>query len=115
MKTTIAIIATALVAIGTFAGSAAQADPHVVVVRPAPYVMAPPPRVVVVPAPSVVRPAAPYCRIYGCSGSVTTTGPYGNTVTRSGSASCADGTCTRSRTVTGPQGETATFNRSISR
>jgi len=115
MKTSIAIIATALVAVGTLAGSAAQADPHVIVVRPAPYVVAPPPRAVVVPAPRVVRPAAPYCGIYGCSGSVTTTGPYGNTVTRSGDASCADGTCTRSRSVTGPQGETATFNRSISR
>jgi hypothetical protein len=115
MKTSTSIMAAVLFSIGTFSGTVAQADPHVVVVRPAPYVVAPAPRAVVVPAPRVVRPAAPYCGIYGCSGSVTTTGPYGNTVTRSGDASCADGTCTRSRSVTGPQGETATFNRSISR
>jgi hypothetical protein len=114
MKTSTSIVAAGLFSMGTFCGTVAQADPHVVIVRPAPHVAAPPP-VVVVPAPRLVRPAAPYCGIYGCSGSVTTTGPYGNTVTRSGSASCADGACTRARTVTGPQGETATFNRLISR
>lgn len=115
MKTSIASIATVLFSIGTFSGTVAQADPHVVIVRPAPYVVAPPPPVVVLLAPRIVRPAARYCGIFGCSGSVTTTGPYGNTVTRSGDAYCADGTCTRSRSVTGPQGETATINRSISR
>lgn len=75
----------------------------------------PPPHVVVTPAPRAVRPATPYCATYGCKGSVATTGPRGNTVTRSGSASCTDGTCTRSGSVTGPNGETATFDRSISR
>jgi hypothetical protein len=102
-----------VLASGLTLSTAATAHPgapghrHVVVV--------PAPHVVVIPAPRAVRPAAPYCAVYGCSGSVTTTGPRGNTLTRSGSASCADGTCTRSRSVTGPQGETATFNRSISR
>ncbi|MEL6799212.1 MAG: hypothetical protein AAFV87_12450 [Pseudomonadota bacterium] len=115
MKTSTSIIAAGLFSIGTFSGTVAQADPHVVIVRPAPYVVAAPPRVVVAPAPRVVRPAAPYCGVYGCSGSVTTTGPYGNTVTRSGDASCADGTCRRSGSVTGLQGETTTINRSISR
>lgn len=114
MKTSASIIATVLFSIGTLSGTVAQADPHVVIVRPAPHVAAPPP-VVVVPAPRLVRPAAPFCGIYGCSGSVTTTGPYGNTLTRSGSAFCADGVCTRSGSITGPQGETATINRSISR
>ncbi len=98
---------------GLILGTAATAHPglpghrHVAVV-PAPYV-------VVTPAPRVVRPATPYCALYGCSGSVTTTGPQGNTVTTSGSASCADGACKRSGSVTGPNGETATFDRSISR
>ncbi|MEL6101248.1 MAG: hypothetical protein AAFR68_08010 [Pseudomonadota bacterium] len=115
MKTSTSIIAAGLFSIGTFSGTVAQADPHVVIVRPAPYVVAAPPRVVVAPAPRVVRPAAPYCGVYGCSGSVTITGPYGNTVTRSGDASCADGTCRRSGSVTGLQGETTTINRSISR
>ena len=78
-------------------------------------VVVPAPHAVVTPAPRVVRPTAPYCAANGCSGSVTTTGPQGNTVTRSGSSSCANGACTRSGSVTGPQGETATFNRSISR
>ena len=98
---------------GLALATAATADPgapghrHVIVV--------PSPHVVVTPAPRVVRPAAPYCATYGCSGTVTTTGPQGNSFTRSRNASCADGTCTGSRSVTGPQGETATVNRSISR
>ena len=103
MKTPAAIIAFGLFASGTFVATAAQADPQVIVVRPAPYVAAPPPSVVVLPAPRLVRPVAPYCGIHGCSGSVTATGPYGNTVTRSGSAYCEDGVCTRSATITGPQ------------
>lgn len=115
MKNSTSIIATGLFSIATFSGTVAQADPHVVIVRPAPYVVAAPPRVAVAPAPRVVRPAAPCCGVYGCSGSVTTTGPYGNTVALSESASCADGTCTRSRSLTGPQGETATLTRSLSR
>jgi hypothetical protein len=45
----------------------------------------------------------------------TTTGPQGQTATRSGSATCADGNCTRSGSVTGPQGQTATGQRSITR
>ena len=45
----------------------------------------------------------------------TVTGPQGQTMTRSGSASCADGSCTRSGSVTGPQGQTATRNRTASR
>lgn len=73
------------------------------------------PHVIVTLAPRVVRPTTPYCAAYGCAGSVATTGPQGNTVTKSGSASCAEGTCTRLRSVTGPNGETATFNRTISR
>lgn len=73
------------------------------------------PTVVVTPAPRVRRPARAHCATYGCSGEVTRTGPYGNTVTRSGGASCADGTCTRSGSVAGPRGGTATFDRSISR
>ena len=70
---------------------------------------------VVSPLNRALRHAAPYCATYGCGGSVTATGPLGNTLTRSGSGVCADGTCTLSRTVTGPLGETATFDRAISR
>ncbi|MEL7106194.1 MAG: hypothetical protein AAGM21_09760 [Pseudomonadota bacterium] len=79
------------------------------------FAVAPTPHTLVTPAPRAVRPASPYCATYGCSGSVTKTGPQENTVTGSGSASCTDGTCTRLGSVTGPNGETATFDRSISR
>ena len=75
----------------------------------------PAPHVVVTPAPRFLQPAAPYCATYGCSGTVTGTGPQGNTVTRSGSAFCTDDSCTRSGTLTGPLGDTLTFDRSISR
>ncbi|MEO0999015.1 MAG: hypothetical protein AAFW69_00170 [Pseudomonadota bacterium] len=87
---------------------------HVVVVPAPRAVVVPAPRVVVAPRPRV-RPAARGCAIYGCSGEVTRTGPYGNSVTATGTAGCADGTCSRSRTVTGSGGGSATFNRSISR
>lgn len=50
-----------------------------------------------------------------CSGSRTATGPYGNTVTRSGSASCVGGTCSGSRTTTGPRGQSISRIRSVTR
>lgn len=78
-------------------------------------VVAPAPQAAVKSAPRAWRPAArANCAAYGCSGEVTRTGPYGNTVTRKGAASCADGTCTRSGTITGPRGSAA-FDRSFSR
>ncbi|MEL7115976.1 MAG: hypothetical protein AAGP08_10355 [Pseudomonadota bacterium] len=104
-------LAIAMLMGGLALGTAANAHPggpghrHVAVV-PVPHVA---------PAPRIVRPGAAYCATYGCAGSVTTTGPQGNSITRSGNAACADGTCTRSRSITGPYGETATFKRSLSR
>lgn len=78
-------------------------------------VVAPTPHAVVRSAPRIWRPAArANCATYGCSGEVTRTGPYGNTVTRNGSTSCADGACTRSGTITRPRGS-ATIDRSFSR
>lgn len=124
MKSHYPILFLAAVATGLGFGTAAHADPDIVVVRPAPRVyvapaprvyVAPAPRVIVKPAPYVVRPSARYCGVYGCSGTVTTTGPHGNSVVRSGSASCANGTCTRSTTVTGPAGRSGSVKRSISR
>ncbi len=52
------------------------------------------------------------CANNSCSRSVTRTGPYGNTATRSGSVACdpASQSCTGSRTTTGPYG--GTINRS---
>jgi hypothetical protein len=100
-----------LLALALFAGSFASASTasahhaHAVVVAPG---------VVVVPAPRVVRPAPYYCGVYGCSGTATVTGPYGNTATGSGSASCANGTCTRTGTVTGPY-RSVTGTRTITR
>jgi hypothetical protein len=96
---------------GLALGTAANAHPggpghRHVAVAPVPHVA---------PAPRIVRPGTASCATYGCAGSVTATGPQGNTYSRSGSASCGDGTCTRSRSVTGPNGDTATFNRSLSR
>lgn len=102
---------------GAALSTAAHAHPgapghrHVAVVH-APIVVVPrAPRYAIAPA----RRAAPYCATYGCSGSVTHTGPQGNTVTRSGETSCADGTCTRTRSIDGPDGGGGTFTRTISR
>lgn len=114
------LVSITILAIGTALGSTASADPDVVIIRPAPHV-------VVTPAPRIAHPVpiirlapvgrgpATYCTHYGCSGTITTTGPYGNTVTRSGTRSCTDGICTGTRSVTGPGGETATLDRTISR
>jgi hypothetical protein len=41
-----------------------------------------------------------------CSRQVTRTGPYGNSVSRQGSAQCAGGVCTTSSVTTGPYGGT---------
>ncbi|MEO1536251.1 MAG: hypothetical protein AAFR73_00845 [Pseudomonadota bacterium] len=75
---------------------------------------APAPHVVGTHKHRIFRPGA-RCAVEGCEGSVTSTGPQGNTVTKSGSAYCLDGTCESSRSVTGPNGETRTLERSISR
>lgn len=46
---------------------------------------------------------------YGvCGRTVTRTGPYGATMSRTGSASCAGSVCTVNRTTTGPHGNTVT-------
>lgn len=55
------------------------------------------------------------CANGSCSRQITRTGPYGNSVTRQGTASCANGTCSGTRTTTGPNGGTVTRQGSISR
>ncbi len=40
--------------------------------------------------------------------SVNTTGPKGNTVNRTGAASCSGGSCSSNSVVTGPRGKSAT-------
>ena len=75
----------------------------------------PVPQVLIKPAPRVARQANAantFCVDGSCSGSVTTTGPQENSLTRSGYLDCVEGVCTRSRSVTGPEGETASIERS---
>jgi hypothetical protein len=43
-----------------------------------------------------------------------TTGPRGNTATRSGTTSCSGGSCSGTATYTGPAGNTITRTRSTS-
>jgi hypothetical protein len=53
------------------------------------------------------------CNGQTCSRSVTRTGPYGASASRSGSASCAGGICSGSRTTTGPRGTSVTRSATI--
>lgn len=50
-----------------------------------------------------------------CSRSSSTTGPYGRTVSRQGSASCAGGTCSGSGIATGPRGGTVSYSGTATR
>lgn len=50
-----------------------------------------------------------------CNRGITRTGPYGATMSRSGSASCSGGVCTGSRTTTGPRGNSVTRQGTITR
>ncbi|RVT90022.1 hypothetical protein EOD42_24355 [Rhodovarius crocodyli] len=59
--------------------------------------------------------ASGWCNGGSCARSITRTGPGGNSVNRSGSASCADGSCTGTSTTTGPGGQTRTRTGSVTR
>jgi hypothetical protein len=55
------------------------------------------------------------CANGSCNRSITRTGPYGGTMSRTGSASCSGGVCNGSRTTTGPRGNTVTRQGTITR
>lgn len=55
------------------------------------------------------------CANGSCNRSVTRTGPYGGTMSRTGSASCSGGVCTGSRTTTGPRGNSVTRQSTVTR
>jgi hypothetical protein len=55
------------------------------------------------------------CANGSCNRSITRTGPYGGTMSRTGSASCSGGVCNGLRTTTGPRGNTVTRQGTITR
>lgn len=55
------------------------------------------------------------CAGGSCTRAITRTGPYGETVSRSGSVACSGGYCTGSRTTTGPRGNTVNRSGSFHR
>lgn len=50
-----------------------------------------------------------------CSRASSTTGPYGRTVSRQGTASCAGGVCSGSGVATGPRGGSVAYSGSVTR